>query len=56
MAEDPTELVTIQYPTFETREVPRGSLASFIPDGWVVLDKNGRVSSAATTAAKKENN
>ncbi len=52
MAEDPTELVTIQYPTtLQTQEVPRGALASFVPQGWVVLDKNGRVSTAATTAA-----
>ncbi len=58
MAEDLTEIVTIQYPpTDDTREVPRGALASFVNDkqGWVVLDAAGRVNSKATTNAKKEN-
>ncbi len=57
MADDPTELVTIQYPpTLATMETTRGSLDSFVPRGWVVLDRNGRVNTAATTAAKKEHN
>ncbi len=58
MADDPTELVTIQYPpTLATQEVPRGSLPSFVNDerGWVLLDAAGRVNTRATTAAKKEN-
>ncbi len=58
MADDPTELVNIQYPpTTEIREVTRGSLPSFVNDeqGWVLLDAAGRVNTRATTAAKKEN-
>ncbi len=58
MADDPTELVTIQYPpTQATQEVPRGALASFVNEerGWVVLDAAGRVNARATTTAKKEN-
>ncbi len=56
MADDPTELVTIQYPpTLATMETTRGSLDSFVPRGWVVLDAAGRVNARATTTAKKEN-
>lgn len=58
MADDPTEMVTIQYPpTQEIREVPRGALQHFVNDeqGYVVLDKAGRVNASATAAAKKEN-
>lgn len=52
MADDPTELVTIQYPpTLATQEVPRGALPHFTPYGWVVLDAAGRVNSKATAAA-----
>lgn len=54
MADDPTELVTIQYPpTGETLERPRGALANFVnkEQGWVVLDAKGHVSASATSAA-----